>query len=110
MIATPPQLLSFDCRDLISRCTAVFALFFGCGPQVNGFPTVASGESVFLRARYVPMEPFLEFALLWWHLFLSAETAVSMAFGRLTLTTGNVASFESGVLLTVAGAFCESAS
>ncbi|WP_427951411.1 DMT family transporter [Acidiphilium sp.] len=78
----------FQRREIIGGVVVGVVLFFGYGLQAVGLKTVASGESAFLTALYVPMVPVLEFVLFRRRPAAVALAGVVMAFAGLVLVSG----------------------
>ena len=83
-----PHPASFQRRELVGGIAVGVVLYFGYGLQAAGLKTVASGESAFLTALYVPMVPVLEFVLFRRRPSGVALVGVIMAFAGLVLVSG----------------------
>jgi drug/metabolite transporter (DMT)-like permease len=83
-----PHPASFQRRELVGGVLVGVVLFFGYGLQAVGLKTVASGESAFLTALYVPMVPVLEFMMFRKRPAPVALVGVVMAFAGLVLVSG----------------------
>lgn len=102
-----PHPASFHRHELIGGVVIGVVLYLGYGLQAAGLRTVASGESAFLTALYVPMVPVLDFILFRRRPGLFAVFGVVLAFAGLVLmsgVSGTGLSFDRGEWLTLAGA------
>lgn len=107
VLVTRPHPASFRRREIVGGVVIGFVLFVGYGLQADGLRTVASGESAFLTALYVPMVPVLEFALFRRRPNLFALAGLALAFAGLVLVSGVTdfsLSFTPGQWITLAGA------
>lgn len=102
-----PHPARFLRRELVGGVVIGVALFFGYGLQADGLRTVASGESAFLTALYVPMVPVLEFLVFRRRPAPVALVGLGLAFAGLVLISGvrpGSISLGSGEWLTLGGA------
>lgn len=83
-----PHPASFHRRELAGGIAIGLVLYIGYGLQAVGLKTVASGESAFLTALYVPMVPLLEFVLFRRRPGLVALAGLVLAFAGLVLVSG----------------------
>lgn len=106
-LAVRPHPASFQRRELVGGVVIGVILFLGYGLQADGLRTVASGESAFLTALYVPMVPMLEFLLFRRKPGLAALVGLILAFAGLVLISGVTPSnlaLGAGAILTLGGA------
>lgn len=106
-LVTRPHPASFQRREVVGGAVIGCALFAGYGLQADGLRTLASGESAFLTALYVPMVPMLEFLLFRRRPTRFALAGLALAFAGLVLVariSGLSVSFDRGQWLTLAGA------
>lgn len=102
-----PHPASFRRQELIGGLSIGVILFLGYGLQADGLRTVASGESAFLTALYVPMVPVLEFLLFCRKPGLGALAGLLLACAGLVLISGVTPSdftLGAGEVLTLGGA------
>lgn len=88
MIVARPHPARFQRRELIGGIAIGLVLYLGYGLQADGLQTVASGESAFLTALYVPMVPVLEFLLFRRLPAPAALAGLALAFLGLALISG----------------------
>lgn len=103
-----PHPAGFQRRELIGGAVVGLVLYFGYGLQAVGLKTVASGESAFLTALYVPMVPLLEFVAFRRRPGGVALAGVVLAFVGLVLVSGvslGHVTIGPGQWLTLGGAF-----
>jgi len=103
-----PHPAGFQRRELVGGAVVGLVLYFGYGLQAVGLKTVASGESAFLTALYVPMVPLLEFVLFRRRPGAVALAGLGLAFAGLVLVSGvrfGDFSLGRGQWLTLGGAF-----
>lgn len=103
-----PHPAGFQRRELVGGALVGLVLYFGYGLQAVGLKTVASGESAFLTALYVPMVPLLEFVLFRRRPGMVALAGLALAFAGLVLVSGvrfGDVSLGRGQWLTLGGAF-----
>ncbi|HEX7388831.1 MAG TPA: DMT family transporter [Acidiphilium sp.] len=106
-----PHPASFRRAELIGGIGIGVILFFGYGLQADGLRTVASGESAFLTALYVPMVPVLEWLLFRRRPGVATFAALILAFAGLVLMSGMTPAhleLGTGAILTLAGALATS--
>lgn len=107
VLVTRPHPASFTRMEITGGITIGLVLFLGYGLQANGLRTVASGESAFLTALYVPMVPLLEFLIFRRRPGLFATAGLVLAFAGLVLVSGMTGlslAFDRGQWLTLGGA------
>ncbi|MDD2877619.1 MAG: DMT family transporter [Acidiphilium sp.] len=106
-LVTRPHPASFQRREMVGGLVIGVVLFLGYGLQAMGLQTVASGESAFLTALYVPMVPVLEFLMFRRRPVPVALAGLALAFAGLVLVSGVTPAdmtIGSGEWLTLAGA------
>lgn len=107
ILVTRPHPASFRRREIVGGFVIGLVLFVGYGLQADGLRTVASGESAFLTALYVPMVPLLEFVLFRRRPGVFALAGLALAFAGLVLisgVTGLALDFDRGQWTTLGGA------
>jgi len=102
-----PNLFALRKRDLAAGLIIGVTLFFGYGLQAVGLRSVASAQSSFLTALYVPMVPLLEFLAFRRRPQPIPALGIAIAFLGLILVSGqNLHRFHigTGEILTLGGA------
>lgn len=102
-----PNLFALRKRDLAAGLIIGVTLFFGYGLQAIGLRSVASAQSSFLTALYVPMVPLIEFLAFRRRPQPIAALGIATAFLGLILVSGqnlHHITINRGELLTLGGA------
>jgi drug/metabolite transporter (DMT)-like permease len=102
-----PNLFSLRKRDIAAGLIIGLTLFFGYGLQAIGLRTIASAQSSFLTALYVPMVPLIEFLAFRRRPQPIAALGIATAFLGLILVSGqnlHHLTINIGEILTLGGA------
>lgn len=102
------RLRNLTLHDLFAGMVIGIPIFLGYSLQTAGLKTIASSQSAFITAVYVPLVPFLQWMILRKQPHLTSIIGVILAFVGLLLISGqglDGLAFSKGEFLTLVSAF-----
>ncbi|WP_279089134.1 DMT family transporter [Bartonella apis] len=102
------SLKNLGIHDIFAGAVIGVPIFFGYSLQTAGLKTIASSQSAFITAVYVPLVPLLQWIVLRKKPRLTSFIGISFAFIGLLLVSGqgiHAIDFSKGEILTLLSAF-----
>ena len=102
------SLKNLGIHDIFAGTVIGIPIFFGYSLQTAGLKTIASSQSAFITAVYVPLVPLLQWIVLRKKPRLTSFIGISFAFIGLLLVSGqgiHAIDFSKGEILTLLSAF-----
>ncbi|MBI0009325.1 DMT family transporter, partial [Bartonella sp. M0193] len=102
------SLKNISMHDIFAGAVIGIPIFLGYSLQTAGLKTIASSQSAFITAVYVPLVPLLQWIILRKKPRLTSFIGISFAFIGLLLVSGqgiHAIDFSKGEILTLLSAF-----